>query len=116
MFLENIVQQIMDDNTFTRIIVDSYYNGNIDENILTNIFVESLSEILFERWVSHVIMESEEHENNININVSNKDKQTIVSKVNSLWNTYIYKSVTEKNSKYKFSLSDLYNPDTIKQL
>ncbi len=95
-------------------IIESYNNSDIDEDIFSHLFIQILSELLFEKWVKHVITESEE--NIVHGEISKEEKQTIISRVNSLWNTYIYKSVTEKNSKYKFSFSDLYNPDTIKQL
>ena len=120
MFLENMIRQIFNDDTLSKIIVDSYYNGDIDENSFTNIFIESLSELLLEKWIRYVITESEDEteseKNIVHVDISKEQKQTVIGKVNTLWNTYIYKSVTEKNSKYKFSLIDLYNIDTIKQL
>jgi hypothetical protein len=109
-----MLQQILDDDTLSKLIVDSYSNGDIDEDLFSELFIQTLSELLFEKWVERIITESEESV--VHGEISKEQKQTIISKVNSLWNTHIYKSVTEKNSKYKFSLFDLYNSDTIKQL
>jgi ribosomal protein S17 len=76
-----------------------------------------LSELLLEKWIKHVIIEGEEEtkgeKNIVYGEVSEEQERTIVGKVNTLWNKYIYNNVKKENSKYNISLLQLYDTKII---